>query len=72
MHLNQSTKVNAKILANANALISKTLERTEALPNKLDTDRSLDSPESEQSLAEVQQIGHMLLSTKISKMAQQG
>lgn len=70
--MSKSSKINSKILANANALISKTLERVEALPNKLDTDKSLDSPDSEQTLGEVQQIAHMLLASKVSNMAQRG
>ncbi len=69
MYMSKSSKTNAKVLANANALVSKTLERIEALPNKLDTDKSLDGPDSAQSLAEVQQIAHLLLSSKLSKMA---
>lgn len=70
MSISKSCVENIKVIANGHALVSKVLERTEALPNQQDTDRSLDSPESEQSLEEVQQFGRMLLSSKINKLTQ--
>lgn len=61
---------NLRVVANANSLISKTLERIEATVNRKDTDTSLDKEGSEQSLQEMQQLGHLLLGEKLGKLAQ--
>lgn len=58
---------NLRTVANANALISKTLERVEASVHRKDTDKSL---ESEQSLQEMQQLGHLLLGERLGKLSQ--
>lgn len=59
---------NLRVVANANSLISKTLERTEAKVNRKDTDTSLDKEDSEQSLQDMQQLGHLLLSEKLGTL----
>lgn len=61
---------NLRVVANANSLISKTLERIEATVHRKDTDTSLDKEGSEQSLQEMQQLGHLLLGEKLGKLAQ--
>lgn len=61
---------NLMVIANANSLISKTLERMEAIDNRKDTDVALDQEGSEQSLREMQQLGHLLLGDKLGKLSQ--
>lgn len=60
---------NLSMVANANALISKTLERTDAIVNRKDTDSALDKEGADKNLHEMQQLGHLLLSEKLGKLA---
>ena len=60
---------NARVIANANALLSKTIDRMSAIVNIQEGDKSLDSDESTQSIADMQQLAHILLSDKLGAVA---
>lgn len=62
---------NTRVIANANSLISRILERIDAIDNRLDSDKSLDSEGDNQPLKEVQQLAHMLLGGRLAKAVDQ-
>lgn len=61
----QVKKKNLRVLANAYALISKTLERVEGIENKREGDRSLVSDDVD--LKQAQHLGHLMLAERIRK-----
>lgn len=58
---------NVRVIANANALLSKTIDRMSAIVNVKEDDKSLDSDDSSQSISDMQQLAHILLSDRLGQ-----
>lgn len=58
---------NVRVVANANALLSKTIDRMNAIVNVKEDDKSLDSDDSTQSISDMQQLAHILLSDRLGQ-----
>ena len=59
---------NVRVIANANALLSKTIDRMNAIVNIKEDDKSLDSDDSTQSISDMQQLAHILLSDRLGQV----
>lgn len=59
---------NVRVVANANALLSKTIDRMNAIVNIKEDDKSLDSDDSTQSISDMQQLAHILLLDKLGQV----